>query len=349
MLVTQQPVLRRFWYGLMPVADLAAGPKPFTLLGEKIVLWLDGDGKPAAVQDRCCHRTAPLSLGFVDKGAIACGYHGWTFDRDGKCIRIPQQASVGPRIRVPAYRCEERYGYVWVCLGEPLTGIPDVPEFGQPGYRAIHEFSDTWDCNVMRLIENAFDNAHFSYVHAASFGNQAQPEPASLTITQGEWGFVMDTVVPVQNTEKLKATLRLADAETMRTYQKTWWMPFSVMMRLTYPNGLVHVIVAMITPVDDKRLQFTQFVVRNDSEADVPADKVIAWDRQVTNEDRVFLSHCDYDVALDLRAPDEFHMASDRPGLEVRRRLLDLLHEHGEREVRRPGLEAAAAPSIAAE
>jgi phenylpropionate dioxygenase-like ring-hydroxylating dioxygenase large terminal subunit len=73
MLVTQQPVLRRFWYGLMPVADLAAGPKAFTLLGENIVLWLDAGGKPAAVQDRCCHRTAPLSMGFVDKGAIACG------------------------------------------------------------------------------------------------------------------------------------------------------------------------------------------------------------------------------------------------------------------------------------
>ena len=62
------------------------------------------------------------------------------------------------------------------------------------------------------------------------------------------------------------------------------------MMRLSYPNGLVHVICAMITPVDDKRLKFTQFVVRNDTEAEVPAEKVIAWDRQVTGEDRVFLS-----------------------------------------------------------
>ena len=349
MLVTQQPVLRRFWYGLMPIGDLADGPKPFTLLGENIVVWLDPEGKPAAVQDRCCHRTAPLSLGFVENGTIVCGYHGWTFDRDGKCIRIPQQASVGTRIRVPSYRCEERYGYVWVCLGEPLIGIPEVPEFGQPGYRFIHEFSDAWDCNVMRLIENAFDNAHFSYIHAASFGNQAQPEPASLTITQNPWGFVMDTVVPVQNTENLKATLRMDDKETMRTYQKTWWMPFSVMMRLTYPNGLTHVICAMITPVDDRRLKFTQFVVRNDSEAEVPAEKVIAWDRQVTGEDRRILSRCDWDVALDLRAPDEFHMASDRPGLEVRRRLLDLLHQHGETEVRAAGKPVVGAASMAAE
>ncbi len=238
---------------------------------------------------------------------------------------------------------------MFVFLGEPFTVIPDVQEFGAPGFRFIHEFSDSWDCNVMRLIENAFDNAHFSYVHAPSFGNQARPEPASLAITQQEWGFVMDTVVPVVNTENLKATLRIDDKETMRTYRKTWWMPFSVMMRLSYPNGLVHVICAMITPVDDKRLKFTQFVVRNDTEAEVPAEKVIAWDKQVTGEDRAFLSRCEWDVPLDVRAPDEFHMASDRPGLDVRRRLLELLRQHGESEARLPGRSAGGAQTMAAE
>jgi hypothetical protein len=139
----------------------------------------------------------------------------------------------------------------------------------------------------------------------------------------------------------LQATLRMAEAETMRTYSKTWWMPFSVMMRLTYPNGLVHVIVSMITPSDDKNLTFTQFVLRNDTEEQVPAATVIAWDRQVTGEDRRILRHCDEDVPLDLHSPDEVHMAADRPGLEVRRRLLELLHAHGEEEARKPGAPAS--------
>ena len=38
MLNTQQPVLRRFWYAVMPMAKLESGPQPFTLLGENIVL-----------------------------------------------------------------------------------------------------------------------------------------------------------------------------------------------------------------------------------------------------------------------------------------------------------------------
>ena len=59
MLVTQQPVLRRFWYALFPMSAIEAGPKPFTLLGENIVVWKTADGTPAALRDRCC--TAPRS------------------------------------------------------------------------------------------------------------------------------------------------------------------------------------------------------------------------------------------------------------------------------------------------
>src|SRR5258705_7329310 len=77
MLVTKQPVLRRFWYPIMPISYLGAEPKPFTLLGENIVVWKTADNGIACLQDRCCHRTAKLSLGFVEEGHIVCGYLGW--------------------------------------------------------------------------------------------------------------------------------------------------------------------------------------------------------------------------------------------------------------------------------
>src|ERR1700730_13552257 len=117
MLVTKQPVLRRFWYPIMPVAHLGPEPKPFTLLGENIVLWKTAEGAISCLQDRCCHRTAKLSLGFVENETLVCGYHGWTFDTEGACVRIPQQSEdqpISPRARVPSYRTAEKYGYVWV-------------------------------------------------------------------------------------------------------------------------------------------------------------------------------------------------------------------------------------------
>ena len=52
----------------MPVDHLADGPKPFRLMNEDIVLFLDADGAPAALRDRCCHRTAKLSKGWMDEG-----------------------------------------------------------------------------------------------------------------------------------------------------------------------------------------------------------------------------------------------------------------------------------------
>ena len=69
MLVTQQKILRRFWYATVRIDALQAGPQAFTLLGEALVLFLDAQGNPAALQDRCCHRTARLSRGWVVDGA----------------------------------------------------------------------------------------------------------------------------------------------------------------------------------------------------------------------------------------------------------------------------------------
>ncbi|MCY7284902.1 MAG: Rieske (2Fe-2S) protein, partial [Cyanobacteria bacterium CAN_BIN43] len=122
MLVTQQPVLKRFWYPVMPSSELLDRPQSFELLGQKIVLWRDSQGQPAAAQDRCSHRSAQLSKGKVTDGCIECPYHGWRYDAKGACTHVPQMShdAISPSYKVQAYSCTERYGYAWVCLGEPL-------------------------------------------------------------------------------------------------------------------------------------------------------------------------------------------------------------------------------------
>lgn len=336
MLVTRQKVLRRFWYPVMPAARLESGPLPFTLLGQNIVVWRDGTGQPAALIDRCCHRTAKLSLGFIDGGAIACGYHGWTYDRSGRCIRIPQAKDPArtPNFKIDAYRAEERYGYVWVCLGEPLSDIPDIAEASDPGFRQIHEFYEIWNCGALRVMENSFDNAHFSYVHRSSFGDVKNPEPAEFTFTENDWGFEAHSLVPVLNPDLQKKNLKIAGERTVRDNLRTWWMPFSRKLRIKYPSGLQHVIITAATPIDDSRTQIVQFAFRNDREEDAPAKDIIAFDRKVTDEDRLVLEATDFDSPLDAASGEEFHMPSDRPGMIMRRKLLKLLSDHGEHEAR---------------
>jgi phenylpropionate dioxygenase-like ring-hydroxylating dioxygenase large terminal subunit len=104
MLATRQPVLRRFWYPVMPAALVDQGPQPFTLLDERIVLWKDGSGRYAAMADRCPHRSAALSKGWVDGDALVCPYHGWAYDGRGTCGRSTsrwRRFPTGPRKPTP--------------------------------------------------------------------------------------------------------------------------------------------------------------------------------------------------------------------------------------------------------
>jgi phenylpropionate dioxygenase-like ring-hydroxylating dioxygenase large terminal subunit len=336
MLATKQPILKRFWYPVMPMAQLADGPQPFRLLGEDIVLWQTESGAPAALRDRCCHRTARLSRGYCKGDRLVCGYHGWEYDAQGMVRRMPQHDSGEEhtsRLGTPSFRAAERYGYVWVALAEPLFDLPEFEEAGQAGFRKIDQFYEVWDCAGLRLMENSFDNAHFSFVHRGTFGDQGHPQPAKLEIDQFEDGFLMRSQVPVRNPEIQKTLLKIATDDTVRHMRARWYMPFLRKLQITYPNGLVHSIVTAGTPIDDRSSQIVQFCFRNDTEAEAPAAEVNRFDRQVTIEDRTILESTEFDVPLD-QTGSESNMPSDRPGVLMRRMLLDLFARHGESETR---------------
>lgn len=331
MLVTQQPMLKRFWYPVMPVADLAVTPQSFQLLGEPLALWLNAAGKPAAVRDRCCHRSARLSQGVVVDDAIRCPYHGWSFDAEGTCTNVPQlsNGAIPTTYRVDAYHCQERYGYAWVCLEEPLMDVPNIPEATDPQFRQIPEFYETWHCAGLRLMENSFDNAHPHFVHAKTFGVEQEPIPPQPdSFEETEFGFRMRYVLPVFNSDIQKRNLQMETGRTVRTSEGTWFMPFIRTLKITYPNGLIHLIFTAATPIDDRSSQIVQFCLRNDTEAAVTAESVIAFDRAVTLEDRAILEGTDHDVPLSLSA--EQHMATDKPGIVMRRKLAALLRDGGE-------------------
>jgi phenylpropionate dioxygenase-like ring-hydroxylating dioxygenase large terminal subunit len=334
MLVTQQKILRRFWYPIAPSDRLTDTPFPFTLLGANIVLFRDAAGHASALIDRCCHRTAQLSQGWLDAGNIVCPYHGWTYAADGKCVRIPQRPNGDPGkgIAVEAFRCTERYGIVWVALEEPLAPIPDWPEETDPGYRRIDEFYEPWSCAGLRLMENSFDNAHIHFVHRSTFGDINNPDPTEPVIERLDYGFVARSDVPVFNNEEQKKNLRDDEAFTVRHITAHWYMPFLRRLHIRYPSGLDHIIVTAATPVSDGQSQIVQFCFRNDREEEAPAGGIIAFDRRVTAEDRAVLEGTDFDVPLDIHSGIERHMPSDQPGLLMRRMLLDLFAAHGETE-----------------
>lgn len=347
MLSTKQPVLRRFWYPVMRATRLDDGrPHPFRLLGENIVLWRLSDGGVACVKDRCCHRTAKLSLGFVQKDHIVCGYHGWEFNCSGACVRIPQRAEGSPpppaSYCVEAYKVKERYGYVWVALGEPLTDIPELPHANVEGYRQVHQFDEMWKIGAFRLMENSFDPAHVAYVHRNTFGDMSRPHVKVPQVESIGYGLrtLADAAdegraVMVRGDVAQRAISGDGGGETRRLDGGSYWfMPFIRYAVIRYPNGLEHILVTCATPVADNETQVIQWVYRNDTEEDVSTEDVIEHDRAITLEDKAILESCEPDVPLAVKGDEEMLMASDRVPLAMRRMLLKLLNEHGESDQR---------------
>ena len=339
MLVTKQKVLRRFWYATLPIDKLEDGPKPFTLLGEKIVLFLDGEGMPAALADRCCHRTARLSKGLSKEGHIVCGYHGWEYDRTGKLVNVPQFPFEQPipEARAKAFHCDEKYGYAWVALDDPLLPIPDLPQEKDPAYRRIHQFDDRWNTAALRMMENSFDNAHFSFVHKATFGQQEAPKPQKYQLIETDYGFQAESIVPINNPPVAHRVTGTSEPVTTRHMRNAWFMPFCRTLDMEYPSGLRHVIFNSATPIDDGSIQLVQILFRNDREEDCSTRELIEWDAAIIAEDREILESTDPDAVVDVSRKVEMHMPSDRPGVLMRKRLLALLEEHGETEIARAG------------
>ncbi|MEN9225543.1 MAG: aromatic ring-hydroxylating dioxygenase subunit alpha [Thermostichus sp. HHBFW_bins_43] len=335
MLVTQHPVFRRFWYPVMPLSHLRqtqgqpGNPQPFQLLGQRIVLWLTPEGTVAAVEDRCCHRTAQLSRGCVVAGCIQCPYHGWQFDATGACVKVPQ---LQPHERIPAsykvkaFQTQIRYDYAWVCLEpDPLLPIPDFPEAEDPRYRVIHDFYEAWQCSAFSFMENVFDNAHFSIVHTRTFGDTSNPIPAISEIRETDYGFHTYAEIPAVNNDLQKSNLGMKEDRTLRCTSGDWFMPFLHRGKIVYPNGLEAILFVAMTPIDDYTSQMAHFWIRSDREEDAPAANIIAFNRQVMDEDRVILETIPADRPLAVES--EQHMLSDKPSILMRRKLMALLRE----------------------
>ena len=84
------PQLRDYW---LPVAfSEEVGEKPLSvrLLDKRLALCRLGD-QVAAFYDLCVHRGTPISLGWIDGEEVVCAYHGWAYNGEGRCTRIPSR------------------------------------------------------------------------------------------------------------------------------------------------------------------------------------------------------------------------------------------------------------------
>ena len=55
-----------------------------TICGQSLVFYRRQDGAPVALDNRCCHRHAPLHMGRKEGDCVRCMYHGIRYDATGR-------------------------------------------------------------------------------------------------------------------------------------------------------------------------------------------------------------------------------------------------------------------------
>jgi phenylpropionate dioxygenase-like ring-hydroxylating dioxygenase large terminal subunit len=173
------PVLVNDWHPVASVRQLEQqAVLGVRLLGEDLVIWRS-EGVHHAWRDLCIHRGSRLSLGRMEGRCLVCPYHGWTYDETGRCVRIPAHPEQKPpaRAMVTQYRIVERYGLLWVSLGEPGGEVPPFPEWDDErmGKAVCGPFAHV-RAHGPRLIENFLDAAHFPFVHGGVLGDPGRAE-----------------------------------------------------------------------------------------------------------------------------------------------------------------------------
>ena len=167
------PFVHDAWYVAALADEVNRQPLARRLLGVPVMLYRRLDGSAVALEDRCAHRSFPLSRGSLDGDTVVCGYHGARYDCEGRCQQVPSQAQIPPGAMVRAFPLHERGKLLWIWMGAPAQAdAKDVPH--QDFMDDTNWVSSTerlhLKASYVRLHENLLDLTHLSFLHANSFG-----------------------------------------------------------------------------------------------------------------------------------------------------------------------------------
>jgi phenylpropionate dioxygenase-like ring-hydroxylating dioxygenase large terminal subunit len=176
--------ISRSWYPAVRSRVLRRGRlQTMDLLDRRIAVYRDDRGMAHAIDARCPHLGADLSIGTVEDDGVRCAFHGWCFGPDGRCREVPGRAGASPR-RARVYPCEERWGFVWVFNAPtPLFQLP-APAAGR--WWSLTLPAQRIRCHPHLVLANGLDITHYETLHGMAFTEAPRlavgPHEVSITM-----------------------------------------------------------------------------------------------------------------------------------------------------------------------
>jgi phenylpropionate dioxygenase-like ring-hydroxylating dioxygenase large terminal subunit len=188
------------WYVAAFSAEITDKPLGRRLLNEPVVIFRTSDGRVAALEDRCCHRGLPLSMGELVGDDLRCNYHGMVYDCSGQCVRIPGQTVIPQNAKVKSYPLIEKGNTIWIWMGDAAKAdpalLPDFP-WRENSEWVWREGLFHFNCNYELLHDNLLDLSHLAYVHRFTIGGDPELHFETETkLTRTERGLILRRWMP---------------------------------------------------------------------------------------------------------------------------------------------------------
>jgi vanillate O-demethylase monooxygenase subunit len=163
------PMIRNCWYVMAELDQVNRELKSIEVLGQPLVYYRTEAGEPVVLDDRCAHRRFALSQGVLIGDSVRCGYHGFTYNDKGRCVKAPgfdKEMAFGVR----KYPCEQRGPWLWVWMGEPSEADPSLIPLDEQSFDPDRMFLSYKHNpgNYMLLIENLLDLTHIPFLHSVT-------------------------------------------------------------------------------------------------------------------------------------------------------------------------------------
>ena len=242
--------LRNLWWPVLPSAQLRESPVGITRLGEEIVVWRDAQGGVHALQDRCPHRGARLSLGWNLGNRVACWYHGVQVDGTGTVCKVPasNHCPMEGQQRVRSYPAQEQAGALFLWFGLDDKTAPATLALPEELTSSAHSHflcMSNWKVNYRYAIDNVMDPMHGAYLHAASHSMAEGDKQAEMRVRNTDTGLVFEkTGQRGVNFDWVE----LGDTGCL-------WMRLAIPYKKRFGPGGPFGIIGFATPVDAEHCQ----------------------------------------------------------------------------------------------
>jgi phenylpropionate dioxygenase-like ring-hydroxylating dioxygenase large terminal subunit len=254
---------------------------------------------------------------------LACPYHGWEYDTSGNCVRIPQAPGQPPpeKAQATVFHAQDKYGFVWVCLGEPRADIPEFPEWTDTTYRKVEAGPYVFRAQGPRIVENFLDVGHFPFVHAGLLGDAKHAEVGDYEVTTTDAGLEAKDIAGFQPDPDGTGW----GGEV--TYLYRVLRPLTAYFVKTQRGGKKFAMINFVTPVTESESTCWALMAINygpettDEQLREFQDKITAQDIPIVESQRPEL------LPLDLQA--ELHLKSDRAAIAYRQWLKKLGLKYG--------------------